>query len=115
MPDNEPAMPLPLILKACPDLATYAPAEPRTWRDLVALADQVRGYMGITATGWSEARARMGPAVAPATLAVMLQRFAAVRNPGAYLHRLVEQHGAERLNLSGMTFGLLGQREKALV
>ncbi|MBP1807437.1 plasmid replication protein RepC [Rubellimicrobium aerolatum] len=107
---GEAAIPLALVLKACPELLTYAEAEPRSWRDLAALAEKVRGYMGIASTIWVEARSRMGPDLAAATVAVMLQRFGEIRNPGGYLRRLVERHAEGRLNLSGLIFGLLGRQ-----
>ena len=89
MKDEGPdALPLAIVLKAAPDIGHY-PAEPlRSWQDMTTMADFVRPMLGITAETWQSARQRLGDRTASIALACILQRFSAIRNPGAYLRRL---------------------------
>ncbi|MFT3688785.1 plasmid replication protein RepC [Paenirhodobacter sp.] len=82
------ALPLEVVLEACPDVATYARHEIRSWPDLVSAAGDIHPMMGIDSGTWSEARRAMGPVGAAATLAAMLQKMSTIRNPGGYLRRL---------------------------
>ncbi|MTE01051.1 replication initiation protein [Paracoccus sp. YIM 132242] len=81
-------LPLPIVLKAAPDISQYAAEPLRDWKDLTRLAEFVRPMMGITAETWLSARQSLGDRTASITLACILQRFTRIRNPGAYLRRL---------------------------
>ncbi|TNC59434.1 plasmid replication protein RepC [Rubellimicrobium roseum] len=107
-----PGIPLELLLTACPEVLAYAATPPRRWRDLVDLAEMLRGYMGIGTPVWTEACHRMGPELAAGVLAAMLQRFGEIRNPGGYLRQLTRQHGRGQLNLGGMIHALLMRQDK---
>jgi replication initiation protein RepC len=99
--------PLALVLKACPDIQPYHQGPVRDWRDLVATADQVAPYLGIDSATWSDARTRLGPTRAAATLAAMLQRIASIRNPGGYLRSLVGRFENGRFDPGTMIMALL--------
>lgn len=82
-------IPLDLILKAAPDIRDYAGDGIRTWRDLLVTAEFVRPMLGITSETWAKSCKAMGPESAAMTLACILQKSAAIRNPGGYLRKLV--------------------------
>ncbi|RJE78604.1 plasmid replication protein RepC [Paracoccus sp. JM45] len=82
------SLPLSLVLKAAPDIATYALDDIHDWRDLVATAEFVRPMLGISADGWRDACQAMGPDVAAITLACILQRSDSIMKPGGYLRNL---------------------------
>lgn len=82
---------LAVVLSACPDIKPYAPDRLRDWSDLVATAARVRQMMGISRSAWDDAIGAMGPAAAAVTLAAILQRFYAIRNPGGYLRALTRR------------------------
>nr|WP_167623533.1 replication initiation protein RepC [Paracoccus sp. AK26] len=52
--------PLELVLKAAPEIATYAQAPVRNWHDLARVADFVRPMLGITRETWSFAAKAWG-------------------------------------------------------
>ena len=85
------ALPLALVLRACPDVAMYDRDEVRTWRDLLGTVGLVRGMLGISPSAWEEARAAMGDNAAAAVVAGILQRAEAIRSPGGYLRGLTEK------------------------
>lgn len=86
-----PALPLGLVVKACPDILPYAQGQIRSWHELMSAAAQLRPMMGISPDAWAEAQRIMGPEVAAITLAAILQRIGAIQKPGAYLRRLTER------------------------
>ncbi|WP_085501599.1 plasmid replication protein RepC [Paracoccus sp. J56] len=81
-------MPLGLVLSACQEIRGYSSEPIQHWTDFVKLAEKVRPMMGICSSAWDEAKRRMGAEEASVTLAAMLERFAAIRSPGAYLRSL---------------------------
>lgn len=107
-PAPEPtALPLYLVLKACPDIAPYAKGSLDTWRDFVATAAFVRGMVGISVSAWEEAVAVMGPELAAIAVAAMLQRIAGITNPGGYLRALTTKAGTGAFSAGPMIMALL--------
>lgn len=102
--------PLALVLKAVPDIATYAQAPVRNWRDLAGVANFVRPMLGITQETWSFARQSLGEGQAAVALSCILQRFSDIRNPGAYLRRLAQ---AETFRIGPMIMALLRRQDAA--
>ncbi len=88
---QEPNLPLPLVLKACPDILPYAQDDIRHWHQLIAVAGFVRGMMGISPDAWRQAQQAMGPEVAAITVVAMLQRVADIKSPGGYLRALTRK------------------------
>lgn len=111
---GEPALPLALVLKACPDILPYSPDKPRHWHELVALAGFVRGMMGISSDAWAEAQRVMGPEIAAITLAGILQRIGEIKSPGGYLRALTRKAESGGFSPGPMIMALLrpggGQR-----
>ncbi len=44
-----------MVLDACPDIAEQAPDGINSWRDLIATADMVRPWIGVSPSAWEEA------------------------------------------------------------
>lgn len=106
---TEIALPLPLVVKACPDILPYAMGEIRDWHGLLKAADFAHGMMGITAQTWEEAKRLMGLEQAAITLAAMLQRVTEIQKPGAYLRKLSHQAMAGQFSASRMIKSLLNR------
>lgn len=103
----EPPLPLGLVLKAAPDILSYAPNGIRSWRDFVATAETVRPCLGISPDGWAEAQRLMGPEVAAVVLAAILQRAAQIHRPGGYLRALSARAAAGAFSPGPMVMALL--------
>jgi replication initiation protein RepC len=107
-PDPQPPhLPLGLVLKACPDIRPYARSNLASWRDLVAVAAEVRGMMGISLSAWDEASRIMGPETAAIAIAAMLQRISAISNPGGYLRALSGKAASGAFSVGPMIMALL--------
>jgi replication initiation protein RepC len=108
-----PRIPLPLILKACPDILPYCERDPRDWRDLVVAASFVRGMMGISPSAWQEAQELMGPETAAVTVACILQRFGEINSPGGYLRALATKSSLGQFSTGPMVMALLNGSNRA--
>jgi replication initiation protein RepC len=102
--DQQEVPPLAVVLKAAPEIETYATRPIEDWRELSQLADFVRPMMGITTETWQSARRMLGERRASIALACILQRFSWIRNPGAYLRRLSR---SPNLDVGPMVMALL--------
>lgn len=107
----DPPLPLGLVLKAAPEIAGYARHGIATWRDLMATADFVRPMLGISPDAWSEAQRIMGPPVAAATLACILQDAGRIRCPGGYLRALSVRAAEGGFSPGPMVMALLRREE----
>lgn len=91
-----------LVLKACPDIADYASAGIGNWRDLMATAAQVRGYLGVSPSAYEDACHVMGPETAAIVVACMLQRAQHINSAGGYLRALTEKARAGQFSVGPM-------------
>ena len=105
----DPPLPLPLVLKACPDITEYFPEEMRHWRDLCRAADTVRGMLGISPDAWQQAIAVMGHPTAAIVLVCILQRVTHIRSPGGYLRSLTARAEAGQFSPGPMVMALLSR------
>lgn len=110
---NLPKVPLPLILKACPDILPYSERKPREWHDLVVAASYVRSMMGISPSAWQEAQELMGPETAAVTVACILQRFNEINSPGGYLRALAGKAALGAFSPGPMVMALLNGSNRA--
>jgi len=106
-------VPLALVIAACPDIRDYARNEIRTFPDLCAAADLVRTLLGVTQDAWREACRVMGREGAAIVIAAILQRGAAIKNPGGYLRSLTQRAAADRFSVWPMLMALDAARRKA--
>ena len=103
----EKALPLSMVLRACPDIAMYDRGGIQNWRDLINTAGLVRGMLGISPSAWHDAAATMGEAGAAVVVAGILQKAEAITSPGGYLRGLTEKSRAGEFSAWPMMMALL--------
>ena len=85
------AIPLDMVLRACPDIREYATDGIRSWRDLFNISNLVSRFLGITQSAYLEAQQTMGMEGVSAVIAWLLQRAADIQSPGGYLRSLTQK------------------------
>ena len=102
-----PSIPLPLVLKACPDILPYAGDSIRSWHELIGAAAYVRGMMGISLDAWQEAQRVMGSSEAAVVVISILQRVDTINSPGGYLRALTLKAANGAFSSGPMVMALL--------
>jgi replication initiation protein RepC len=106
-------VPVRLLAETCPDFVDYARHGLSTARDVADTAAIVRPLLGVSPSAWDDACAAMGPGPASVTLALILQRGNAIRNPGGYLRTLARRASAGQFSVWPMLMALgASQRRK---
>jgi len=105
------AYPLPLVLKACPDIVDYAAGGIGNWTDFLATAEKIRPMLGISVSAWEEAKLGLGVLAAAVTVAAILQRASAIQSPGAYLRALTRKAEAGQFSLGPVLMALLSRSD----
>ena len=95
------------MLKACPDIVEYALNGIATWRDLMATAAQVRGYLGISPSAYADALEHLGQENAAVVIACILQRAQHINSAGGYLRALTDKARAGQFSVGPMLMALL--------
>lgn len=95
-----------MILAACPQIRAFG-GEMREWADLVVVAGRLAPALGLTAEVWGSAQRVLGREQAAVVLAAMLERFAVIRSPGAYLRVLVRKATEGRFSVAPMLAALV--------
>lgn len=103
----EKTYPIGLVLKACPEIADYAVDGINNWRDLMATAAQVRGYLGISPSAYAEALEVLGQETAAIVIACILQRANHITSAGGYLRVLTEKARAGEFSVGPMLMAAL--------
>ncbi len=107
-PDEKPrGYPLGLVLKACPEIADYAVNGIDNWRDFMATAAQVRGYLGVSPSAYEDACHVMGQETAAVVIACILQRAQHINSAGGYLRVLTEKARAGEFSVGPMLMAAL--------
>ncbi len=83
--------PLGLILKACPDIVDYAVNGIGSWREFMATAAQVRGFLGVSPSAYADALDVLGQENTAIVIACILQRANHINSAGGYLRALTEK------------------------
>ena len=94
--------PLGFVLKACPEIIEYALDGIDSWRELMATAAQVRGYLGVSPSAYEDACHVMGPETAATVVACILQRAQHINSAGGYLRALTEKARAGEFTVGPM-------------
>lgn len=94
--------PLGFVLKACPEIMDYAVDGIGSWRDLMATAAQVRGYLGVSPSAYEDACHVVGPETAAIVIACILQRAQHIHSAGGYLRALTEKARAGEFSVGPM-------------
>ncbi|MFU0507613.1 plasmid replication protein RepC [Pseudaminobacter sp. NGMCC 1.201702] len=99
--------PLGLVLKACPDIVDYAIDGIGSWRDLMATAAQVRGFLGVSPSAYEDACHVMGQETAAMVIACILQRAQHIHSAGGYLRVLTEKARVGEFSVGPMLMAAL--------
>jgi replication initiation protein RepC len=106
-------VPVRLLAETCPDFVDYARHGLSTPRDVADTAAIVRPLLGVSPSAWDDACAAMGVGPASVTLALILQRGNAIRNPGGYLRTLARRASAGQFSVWPMLMAVgASQRRK---
>ena len=101
-------LPLGIVLDACAGIREMArDGEIRHWRDLLAAAELVRPFLGISPSAWQDAREIMGEKHAAITLAAIYQRTDQINNAGGYLRSLTDRAREGKFSTWPMIMALL--------
>ena len=78
-----------------------------SWRDLMAVAAQVRGYLGVSPSAYEDACHVMGPETAALVVACILQRAQHINSAGGYLRALTEKAREGQFSVGPMLMAAL--------
>jgi replication initiation protein RepC len=103
---------IPLLMASCPHFAEMARSTQgfmRDWNDVHRAAAALRPMVGISEDAWSVANKVLGPAVAAASIALILDKSTEgeIKSPGGYLRGLVERAQIGQLHLDRSFYGRL--------
>ncbi|MGD9478659.1 plasmid replication protein RepC [Shinella sp. G-2] len=102
------AFPLPLVLRACPQIADYVVGgQVHSWRDLMAAAVVVRSMLGVSPSAYQEACEVMGPENAAVAVACILERAEHINSAGGYLRDLTRKAARGEFGLGPMLMAAL--------
>ena len=90
------------VLEICPSLSDYSTGPIRSEGELEAVADRVRGFLGISRDAYHSAQSAMGPFQAAVTIAALLERAEHIRSPGGYLRALTHKATTKGFRLGPM-------------
>jgi len=103
---------IPMLMASCPHFADMARATGgylRNWNDVHRAAANLRPIVGISEDAWNVANRVLGPAVAAASIALILDKSTTgeIKSPGGYLRGLVERAQVGELHLERSFYGRL--------
>lgn len=103
---------IPMLMVSCPHFAEMARSTQgymRDWNDVHRAAAALRPIVGISEDAWNVANKVLGPAVAAASIALILDKSTEgeVKSPGGYLRGLVERAQIGELHLDRSFYGRL--------
>ncbi|MCA1371571.1 replication initiation protein RepC [Bradyrhizobium sp. BRP14] len=111
MPSPEPkrvaeplkAFPLSMVLRACPQIADYAPGSRIDhWRELMSAAVVVRSMLKVSPSAYQEACEVMGDQNAAVAIACILERAGHINSAGGYLRDLTRKAARGEFGLGPM-------------
>jgi replication initiation protein RepC len=102
------AFPLGLVLTACPDIVMYGPnGMIGSWRELMSAAIIVRSMLGVSPSAYQDACDVMGPEMAAAVTACILERGEHIASAGGYLRDLTRRAEKGEFSLGPMLMALM--------
>ena len=104
---------VPMLMASCPhfaDMARGTQGYMKDWNDVHRAAAALRPVVGISEDAWNVANKVLGPAVAAASIALILDKSSdgEVKSPGGYLRGLIEKAQIGELHLDRSFYGRLG-------
>ncbi|WEX74280.1 plasmid replication protein RepC [Sinorhizobium numidicum] len=108
-------IPLPMVLKACPQIADYAPAgRISSWKDLLTAAIVVRSMLDVSSDAYEEACSVLGYESAAAVIACILERADQINSPGGYLRDLTRRAKRQEFSIAAMLGALSRARAEGI-
>jgi replication initiation protein RepC len=102
------SFPIGLVMRACPEIAAYAPeGQVQSWRDLMSAAVVVRSTLGVSASAYQDACEAMGAENAAVAMAAILERAGHINSAGGYLRDLTSRTRRGEFSLGPMIMALL--------
>ncbi|MCV9999457.1 plasmid replication protein RepC [Pararhizobium sp. YC-54] len=102
------AFPLGMVLRACPQIADYAPGgRIGHWRELMTAAVVVRSMLGVSPSAYEDACSTMGPENAAVAIACILERSNFITSAGGYLRDLTKRSQRGEFSLGPMLMALM--------
>jgi replication initiation protein RepC len=102
------AFPLGLVLRACPEVTLYGPnGTISSWRELMSAAITVRSMLGVSPSAYQDACDTMGPEMAAAAIACILERGGPISSAGGYLRDLTRRAEKGEFSLGPMLMALV--------
>lgn len=103
---------VPMLMASCPhfaDMARGTQGYMKDWNDVHRAAAALRPVVGISEDAWNVANKVLGPAVAAASIALILDKSSdgEVKSPGGYLRGLIEKAQIGELRLDRSFYGRL--------
>jgi len=95
------------VIKACPEIEIFYDAPVRHWEQLIDASRRLYKAIGISCDAYRNAEKWLGFEQAAVVIAAILQRFARIRSPGAYLHHLVQKAVEGKFSCRPMIMALL--------
>ena len=102
------AFALGLVLRACPEVAMYGPnGGISSWRELMAAASTVRSMLGVSPSAYQDACDVLGPEMAAAAIACILERGGHINSAGGYLRDLTRRAEKGEFSVGPMLMALV--------
>jgi replication initiation protein RepC len=102
------SFPIGLVMRACPEIAAYAPGgQVQSWRDLMSAAVVVRSTLGVSASAYQDACEAMGAENAAVAMAAILERAGHINSAGGYLRDLTSRTRRGEFSLGPMIMARL--------
>jgi replication initiation protein RepC len=103
-------LPLPMVLKACPQILDYGPdGDIRSWRDLLVAAVVTRSMLGVSPSAYQNACEILGAENAAIVMACILERAGQINSAGGYLRDLTRKAERGEFSLAPMVMALMRQ------
>ncbi|MBP1884967.1 plasmid replication protein RepC [Sinorhizobium mexicanum] len=107
--------PLGMVLKACPQIADYAPGGTIAgWRDLMSAAVVVRSMLRVSPSAYEDACDVMGAENAAVTIACILERAEHINSAGGYLRDLTSKTRRGEFSVGPVLMALLRAHGQSL-
>ncbi|WP_343315412.1 plasmid replication protein RepC [Brucella sp. BE17] len=107
---QEPDISLDMVLRACPEIQTYASHPIRQWHQLIETAEKIRGFIGIDTKLYCLANKMLGACNTAITIAYILERYDNIQSPGGYLRILTQKAALGEFTIKAVVAGALHKK-----
>ncbi|MCL8000142.1 replication initiation protein RepC [Brucella sp. 21LCYQ03] len=105
---------LDFVLRACPEIASYALQPISQWQHLIDTTDKVSGFIGIDPRLHQFALKVLGRETTAITIAYLLQRYSEIRSISGYLRILIEKAADGGFCVKSLMSGALCSKRRHL-